>query len=120
MELNAILNTVGDVYCSECELQKCIFEHYCKEDSREHHHYNCPKCDADCLVQDIPFKDQTQQFTLKDAGIYTFRATTRDYEREQKERIENHIGTEFIRQFLRKKRTNERSEETPAKKNKSI
>ena len=76
MELNAVLNTIGDVYCPECELQKCIFEHYCKEDSRELYHFNCPKCDADCLVQGIPFEDQTQMTLLKDADTYTFRAKT--------------------------------------------
>ena len=76
MELNAVLNTIGNVYCPECELQNCIFEHYCKEDSEEHYHYSCPKCDADCLVQGIPFKDQTQQASLKDAGIHSFRAKT--------------------------------------------
>ena len=104
MELNAVINTIGDVYCPECELQKYIFEHYCKEDSGEHYHYSCPKCDADYLVQGIPFKDQTQQASLKDAGIHSFRAkTTRDYEREQKERVENDKGMEFLRQFLRKK-----------------
>ena len=104
MELNAVINTIGNVYCPECELQKCIFEHYCKEDSGEHYHYSCPKCDADCLVQGIPFKDQTQQAILKDAGILSFRTkTTRDYEREQKERVGNDKGMEFLRQFLRKK-----------------
>ena len=119
--LNAVINTIGDVYCPECELQKCIFEHYCKEDSGEHYHYNSPKCDADCLVQGIPFKDQTQQAILKDAGIHSFRAkTTRDYEREQKERVENDKGMEFLRQFFRKKPTNQRSEEPPAKKIKSM
>ena len=103
MELNAVINTIRDVYCPECELQKCIFEHYCKEDSEEHYRYSCPKCDADCLVQGIPFKDQTQQASLKDAGIHSFRAkTTVDYEREQKERVENDKGKEFLRQFLRK------------------
>ena len=121
MELNAVINTIGDVYCPECELQKCIFEHYCKEDSEEHYHYSCPKCDADCLVQGIPFKDQTQQASLKDAGIHSFRAkTTRHYEREQKERVENDKGMEFLRQFFRKKPTNQRTEEPPAKKIKSM
>ena len=121
MELNAIINTIGDVYCPECELQKCIFEHYCKEDSEEHYHYSCPKCDADCLVQGIPFKDQLRMTLLKDAGIYAFRAkTTRDYEREQKERIENDKGMELLRQFLRKKPTSQRTEEPPAKKIKSM
>ena len=113
MDLNAVINTIGDVYCPECELQKCIFEHYCKEDSGELYHYSCPKCDADCLVQGILFKDQTQQAILKDAGIHSFRAkTTRGYEREQKERVENDKGMESLRQFLRKKPTNQRS---PAK-----
>ena len=101
MERNAIINTIGDVYCPKCEQQICIFEHYCKEDPREHYHYNCPKCDADCLAQGIPFKDQTQQLILKDAGTRTFRVkTTRDYEREQTERVENDKGMEFLRQFL--------------------
>ena len=104
MELNAVINTIGDVYCPECELQKCIFEHYCKEDSREQYHYSYPRCDADCLVQGIPCKDQTQQGILKDAGIHSFRAkTTRYYEREQKERVENDKGMELLRQLLRKK-----------------
>ena len=119
MVLNAIVNTI--VYCPECELQKCKFENYCKEESREHYHYNCPKCDAYCLVQGIPSKDQTQQLILKDAGIHTFRAkTTRDYEREQKERIENEKGMEFLPGFLRKKQTKQRSDKPPAKKNESI
>ena len=88
---------------------------------RKHYHYNCPKCDADCLVLGIPFKDQTQMTLLKDAGIYTFRAkTTVDYEREQKERIENDKGMEFLRRFLRKESTNQRTEEPPAKKYKSM
>ena len=121
MELNAFVNTIGYVYCLQCELQKCIFEHFCKEDSREHYHYNCPKCDADCLVQGIPFKDQTQMTLLKDAGIHTFRAkTTKAYEREQKERIGNEKGMDFLQQFLRKTPTNQHSEEPPAKKNKTI
>ena len=120
MEPNAVMKTIGDVYCPECELQKCIFVHYCEEDSGEHYHYNCPKC-ADCLVQGIPLRDQTQMTLLKGAGIYAFRAkTTRDYEREQKERIENDKGMEFLRQFLRKKPTNQRTEKPPAKKNKSM
>ena len=108
MELNAVINTIGDVYCPECEPQKCIFEHYCEEDSGEHYHYNCPKSDADCLVQGIPFKDQTQMTLLMlDAGIYAFRVkTTRDYEREQKERIKNDKGMDFLRQFLRKRQPN--------------
>ena len=117
MELNAVINTIGNVYCPECELQKCIFEHYCKEDSEEHYHYSCPKCDADCLVQGIPFKDQLQMTLLKDAGIYAFRAkTTMDYEREQKERIENDKGMEFLRQFLRKKTNQSTHRRTSSKK----
>ena len=116
MELNAIINTI-DVYCPECELQQCKFEHYCKEGSREHYQYNCSKCDSDCLVQGILFKDQTQQLILKNAGIHTFKAqTTRDYELHQKERIENDKRMDFLRQLLRKKPTNQRSEEPPAKK----
>ena len=104
-----------------CELQKCFFEQYCKEDSGEHYHYNCPKCDADCLVQGNPFRDQTQQSILKDAVIHSFRAkTTRDYEREQNERDKNDKRMAFLRQFLRRKPTNQRTEEPPAKKNKSM
>ena len=45
-------------------------------DSRDHYHYNCSQCDADCLVQGIPFKDQTQMTLLKDAGIHSFSAKT--------------------------------------------
>ena len=72
-------------------------------------------------MQGIPFKGQTQMTLFKDACIYKFRAkTTRDYEREQKERVENDKGMEFPRQFLRKKPTNQRSEEPPAKKIKSM
>ena len=72
-------------------------------------------------MQGIPFKDQLQMTLLKNAGIYAFRAkTTMDYEREQKERIENDKGMEFLRQFLRKKPTNQRTEEPPAKKIKSM
>ena len=77
--------------------------------------------DADCLVQGVPLKDQTQMTLLKDAGIYTFRAkTTRDYEREQKERMKNDNGIEFLRQCLRKKPTNQRTEEPLAKMNESM
>ena len=117
MERNAVTNTIGDVYCPECELQKCIFEHYCEEDSGEHYHYSCPKCEADCLVQGIPFKDQTQMTFSKDAGIYAFRAkTTRDYEREQKVENDNGISTTIPE----KKPTNQRTEEPIAEKNKSM
>ena len=72
-------------------------------------------------MQGISFKNQTQQSILKDAGIHSFRAkTTRDYEREQTKRVENDKRMEFKRQFLRKKPTNQRTEEPPAKKNKSM
>ena len=118
MELNEIVNTIGDVYCPERELPKCKIEHNFKEDSREHFHFNCPKCDADFLAQGITFKNQTQQLILKDAGTHTFRVkTTRDYEQKQKERVENDKGMAFLRQIVRKKKpTNQRAEEPPAKK----
>ena len=42
---------------------------------------------------------------------------TKAYEREQKERIERDIRKDYLRQFLRKKPNNQRSEEPPAKNN---
>ena len=94
-----------------------MFESYCKEDSREHYPYNCPKSDADCSYR-VFFKDQTQQLILKEAGIHTFRAKTTRLRTRTKRTSQKPHRNGITTSIPEKKTTNRCSEEPPAKKNK--
>ena len=55
-----IIKTTGDVYCSTCRNEKCVYFSTNKMNS----FYDCKKCKACCLVLNIPFKDQKPTIML--------------------------------------------------------
>ena len=72
---------VGDVYCSTCRNEKCVYLSTNKTTS----FYDCKKCKACCHVLNIAFKDKKPTIMLFGGdGTHCFaRKMSRDYEKEK-------------------------------------
>ena len=57
---NKVKETIGDVYCSTCGNEKCVYLSTKKMTS----FYDCRKCKASCHVLIFPFKDQKPTIKL--------------------------------------------------------
>ena len=74
-----VRETIGDVYCPTCRIEKCVNISTNKRTS----FYDCKKCKACCNVLNIPFKDQKPTILLFGGdGTHCFaRTTSRDYKK---------------------------------------
>ena len=83
------VKTIGDVYCPTCRNEKCVYISNKKMNS----FYYCKKCQACCLVLNIPFKDQKPTIVLFGGdGTHCFaRKTSRGCENP----------SPFLKKFLR-------------------
>ena len=97
-----VRETIGDVYCSTCRNEKCVYLSSNKTTS----FYDCKKCKACCHVLNIPFKDQKPTIMLFGGdGTHCFaRKTSSDYEKP----------SPFLKKFLRQSQTST-SEPVPKK-----
>ena len=88
---NKVRETIGDVYCPTCRIEKCVY----MSTNRTTSFYDCKKCKACCYVLNIPFKDQKPTIMLFSGdGTPCFaRKTSRDYEKDK--------PYPFFKKFLR-------------------
>ena len=107
-EDNKVHETIGDVYCATCRIEKCVSISTNKTSS----FYDCKKFRACCHVLSFPFKDQKPTIMLFGGdGTHGFaRKTSRDYEKEK--------PSPFLRKFLRQSQSS--TPETEPKKAKII
>ena len=86
---NKVRETIGDVYCSTCRNEQCVYISTNKTTS----FYDCKMCKACCHVLNIPFMDQKPTIMLFGGdGTHCFaRKTRRDYEKP----------SPFLKKFLR-------------------
>ena len=57
---NKVRQTIGDVHCPTCRIEKCVYTSTNKTTS----FYDCKKCKACCNVSNIPFKDRKPTIML--------------------------------------------------------
>ena len=78
---NKVRETIGDVYCPTCRIEKCVYISTNKTTS----FYDCKKCKTCCHVLNIPFKDQNPKIMLFGGdGTHCFaRKTSRDHKKEK-------------------------------------
>ena len=79
---NKVRETIGDVYCPTCRVEKCVYISTSKTTS----FFECIKCKACCQVLNIPFKDQKPTKTLSGRyGTHCFaKKTSGNYEKENR------------------------------------
>ena len=76
-----VQETIGDVFCSTCRNEKCVYIPTNKTTS----FYDSKKCQACCHILNNPFKDQKLTITLfggNDTSCFASK-TSRDYEKEK-------------------------------------
>ena len=97
-----VRETIGDVYCPTCGIEKCVYISTNKTAS----FYDCKKCEACCHVLNIPFKDQKPTIMLFGGdGTHCFaKKTSRHYEKP----------SPFLKKFLRQSQSST-SEPEPKK-----
>ena len=101
---NKVRETIGDVCCSTCRNEKCVYISTNKTTS----FYDCKKCKPCCNVLKNPFKDQKPTVMLFGGdGAHCFaKKTSRDYEKEK--------PSPFSKKFLRQSQPSS-SEREPKK-----
>ena len=71
---NKVQETIGDVYCPTCRIEKCVYISASKTTS----FYDCKKCKTYCNVLNIPFRDQKPTIMLfGDDGIHCLHKSRR-------------------------------------------
>ena len=91
---NKVRETIGDVYCPTCRIEKCVYI----STKKMTNFYDCIKCKACCNVLNIPFRNQKRTVMLimlfGAVGTHCFaRKSSRDYEKEK--------PSPFLKKFLR-------------------
>ena len=88
---NKVRETIGDVYCPTCRIEKCVYI----STNKTANFYDCKKCKTCCNVLNILFKDQKPTILLFGVDVtHCFaRKTSRDYEKEK--------PSPFLKKFLR-------------------
>ena len=99
---NNIRETIGDVYCSTCRNEKCVYIPTNKTTTFN----DCKNCKACCNVFNIPLKDHKPTIMLFGGdGTHIFaRKTSRNYEKEK--------PSPFFKKFLRQSQSSTSEPET--------
>ena len=86
-----VQETIGDVYCSTCRNEKCVYFSTNETSS----FYDCEKCKARCHVLNIVFKDQEPTIIMfgGDGTPCFARKLSRSYRKER--------SSPFLKKFLR-------------------